>query len=323
MSNKMTKNFQQANQKTINLRNKICQKLNIKLIEVFDTNEHEFNKDVILGLWKNKKVVLRVGEIRPANFFPNGYDGKNIKIPKSYLINKKEKFEIEEYLKGKMIYELLMRPKVNKLYHDRILFRLIKAHWEFQRIASEINFYKKYNKKEKVEFFYQKGRRLINNKKLAAEIIQNKRYNYFWTKLCPAKWKFAPDNLILTKKNKIGLIDLAGARQAYWGYDLGWLIWPQWFHFSNSQYKGFDKHLKYLDNFFKVVYRLAPRIEKRDPKFFEKCWLIIFERLMGSFYDVAEGISHAKKNLNTRKREKLFIKFINGLLEGCVNKIKY
>ena len=312
--------MRQVNQKTINLRNKLCGQKGIKILKVFDTNEHEPNKDVVLGLWKNKKVVLRVGETRPANFLSNGFAGRYIKIPKSYLINRKEKFEIEEFLRGKMIYELSAKPRSDKLYQEKILNLLIKAHWEFQKITKQINFSKKY-KKEKLEFFYQKGKKLIDNKKSATEIIQNKRYNYFWTKLYPAKWKFAADNLILAQENKLGLIDLAGVRKAYWGYDLGWLIWLQWFHFSNSQYKEFDKHIKYLDNFFKRVYQLAPRTEKEDPKFFEKCWLIIFERLMGSFYDVAEGISHAKKNLNTRKREKLFINFINNILTECYRKL--
>lgn len=316
----MTNNdFKKINQKIINLRNAICQKMGIKLIRVFDTNEHEPHKDVILGLWKNKKVVLRVGEHRPMNFFKNGYRGKFLVIPKSYLINKIENYEIEEYISGKMICEIT-KIKADRLYQGKNLHLLINAHWEFQKIAKQINF-NKFNRKEKLEFFYQKGKKINNYKAQADEIIQCKRYNYFWGQLYPAKWKFAPDNLILTFDNKIGFIDLAGIRKAYWGYDLGWLIWPHWFLFSNSQYRKINEHIKYLDNFFRIVYQLAPNREKKDSKFLEKCWLIIFERLIGSFYDVAEGISHAKKNLHDAKRRKLFIKFINGLLKECLNKI--
>ncbi|MBU1036936.1 hypothetical protein KKF32_02785 [Patescibacteria group bacterium] len=311
------------NKKIVSLRNQICQKENIKVLKIFDTNEHELTKDVILGKWQNKKVVLRVGEHRLDNFFPQGYLGKNFIIPEVYLINHQENYEIEEYLPGKLFCNLLAKPKYNKLIiNDQWLKRLIKAHWEFQKIVESKHLPIKYQKKDKILKFYGYAKKSISSTEriVVEKIINGKQYNFFWQKIYPCKWKYSHDNLLAMPKSKVGLIDLAGVGRRVWGYDLGWLFWPQWFNFSKSDYLKFKEHFEYLQKFFNLVYVHAPVKEKKQPKlFYQKCHLVLLERIIGAMYDLNAKISHTRKVKSGQKS--MMMKFLKGLLTLTLAKI--
>jgi len=306
------------NKKVIEFRNEVCKKKNIELIKVFDTNEHEPFKDVILGKWQGKKIVLRVGEHRPVVFFKKGYIGKNLIIPQNYFLNIKEKYEIEEYLNGELLSDLFKKPAYNKLFLNNFwLEKLIKAHWEFQKITKNIKLKNKIKKREQIFKYFKIAKRNIINKELISsceEKINNKKYLYFWNTPFPFKWKYSQDNLIATPDKKIGYIDLCGVGKRYWGYDLGWMFWPQWFYFSESNYGKVKEHFKYLVKFFQLVYKYAPEKERKNvKKFNEKCQLVLFERIIGGIYDISANISHTKKM--SSKKKKLMLKFLNKLLK--------
>lgn len=236
-------------QATIRLREEIIAKKQIQLVKVFDTNEHEDYKDVVLGKWQNKKIVLRIGERRPINFFRDGYRGKYFVVPRLYLSSCKYNYEIEEYLAGKLFCDLLAKPKYNKIAFDnRWLATLIKAHWEFQVVVKNTRINKIVSSRKKAGKFLKPALAEIKNqnKEKVKFIINSDKYDFFWQKLYPCKWKYSADNLLAMPNKKIGFIDLAGISMRHWGYDLGWLIWPQWFAFSQDDYKQVEKHWQYL-----------------------------------------------------------------------------
>jgi len=298
----------------IKLRHQICVQKGIKIIKIFDTYQKEKDKDVILGQWQGKKIILRIGEHRPVDFFPDGYQGDYLVIPKIYTINKKLNYEIEQYLDGKLLFDLLQKIKTNHLLAPGWLKPVIKSFWEWQYIGSGLKL-KKINCRKKLEQFFNQGSHLIKHPQIAASIINNNKYNFFWAEHYPAKWKFATDNLVALPERKIGFIDLKGVSQRYWGYDLGWIVWPAWFNFNSTEIRLHHQHFKYLKNFFNLVYSLAPSSEKKNKRIFiTKCWLVIFERIIGSYRDVALDIAHIKNNLNTKTKKNLFVNFLDQLL---------
>ena len=251
-----------SSKKIVSLRNKVCKKKNIKILKIFDTNKHEPHKDVVLGEWDKKKIVLRTGEHRPLNFFKKGYVGKNLVIPKPYVINSKLNYEIEEFLEGKQFDNIFPKPKYNKLIIDKEWEEgVIKSFWEFQKIGKRINLKNKINTKEQIEKFYNKAKISLNRKYFDGcdNIIFGEKFSKFWKNPFPSKWKFSPDNLIALGNKKVGFIDLHNVGLRHWGYDLGWQIWPQWFKFSASDYKKANGHFNCIEDFFNVVDEFAPQ----------------------------------------------------------------
>jgi len=89
-------------QKVITEVFKICKEKSIKLLKVFDTNEHEPDKDVILGQWKNKKVVLHFSDFtQNLGYFRPILDRKNIHT------------KINSELENKVLPEFRKSPKIN------------------------------------------------------------------------------------------------------------------------------------------------------------------------------------------------------------------
>ena len=112
---------------------------------------------------------------------------------------------------------------------------------------------------------------------------------------------------------KVGFIDLVKVSRRIWGYDLGWLYWPQWYHFSSSDFKKAKEHFAYLERFHNLVYRFAPLAEKKKKlRFYQKCHLVLLERVIGSMYDLNRKIRHTLKMSAKQKKE--MMKFLNELL---------
>ncbi len=303
---------------TVVIRKQIIKKEALILIKVMDTNENEAHKDVVLV--KNsvgRKLILRIGEVRAHNFWPRGYHGKDFVVPRIFKTAKLGKiiYEIEEYLPGRLLSDVLSRPRASKILPAGILKRLIQTHWEFQlRVPSSqlrVNW-----SSQNLEKFYQKARNFLTPElqKKIREIISGRRYAQYWSANYPAKWKFSVDNLILLPDGRIGFVDLARAGKRFWGYDLGWLFWPAWLHFRAKDFNNPVGHIRHLNQVFKLVYRLAPAREKKRKDFYKRCWLIIMERCLGALFDIVNRTSHIKKNLKGVKRQRQYRIFVLGLL---------
>jgi len=313
------------NQSIIEKRNKIIKRNNFKLLKVFDTNEHEDYKDVVLVLdpKDNKKKVLRVGEHRTKNFFYRGYHGKSLIIPKIYKINteKNNPYEIEEFIPGKLIHQKFKVTLADSLIPDKYIDLMIKSFWEFQKVAQKqrIPRHKVWN--EKIKKHYNYATVLIDNPDRVTELLNKPKIKKFFQNnkyLC--KWKFSIDNLIVTDDNKLGFIDLARVSKSFWGYDLGWIFWPSWFHLTINEYKKANKHFKYLEKLFKKINKLSPKSNRVDIIY--SGYLLILERIIGTFFDLSAQISHAQKINSQNKKRKAYIKFLNELLILTIDKIE-
>ena len=316
------------NHEVIKKRNTLLKKFNLKLIKVFDTNEHEDYKDVVLVYDKKdkKKKVLRVGEHRAINFFYQGYKGKNLIIPKIYRINTKDndKYEIEEFIGGKLLVDSLKKQTATYPLEDKYLELLIKTFWEFQTIAKRVKLSKPEVLNAKIKKHLEPAFKVMNLelKSRVEKLFSNKMAVKFFTDLnYSRKWKFSVDNLILTPDNKIGFVDLARAGKSFWGYDLGWIFWPSWFHFPIQEYKKAKEHFIWLENLFHQVEKHKPaKIKKINIQF--SGYLLILERIIGAMFDFAANISHARKITKSKQKTKAFVKFLNKLLELTLNKIE-
>lgn len=293
-------------------------KESLVLIKVMDTNEHESHKDV--ALVKNarrQKLILRIGEIRTENFWPRGYQGKYFVAPRLYKTARLEKvvYEIEEYLPGWLLSDILPKPRAAKVLPQDILKKLILAHWEFQSSVASTQSSVNWSRKN-LEKFYHSAKKFLEpdlNTKIK-KIIYGRGYQKYWQAKYPCKWKFSIDNLILMPDGRIGFIDLARVGKRFWGYDLGWLFWPAWHHFRNSDFKNSRKHIQHLHKIFKLVYKLAPAREKRRRDFYKRCWLIVLERCLGALYDIDQQTAHIVKNLSSINRQKSYRNFVLGVL---------
>jgi len=309
------------------IKSAILRKYNLKLIKNFDTNEHELDKDVFLA--KNKKseyVVVRIGERRPANFFPNGYNGKHFKIPKLYYCNPPIKtnidkkhnisfYEIEEYLEGNLIFDICSEEKsAKKPLPDNLLKKILQTYWEFYIAVSEKALPNNWDVNKKLIKHFEKGKILMRDSEKIKKLINDNMI--FWNKRKPSKWKYSLDNLIMMPDGKIGFIDLFGAGKYFPHYDLGWIIWPMWFNFTSNELLKSKEHIKWIkNNFIPNIIKSAPQKNLINKK---QCWLIIFERLVGSYYDVAEKITHVQEKIKDKEWTDLHIKFLNELMEEVI-----
>lgn len=314
----------------VKLRNKIIKEKNLELIKVFDTNEYEQHKDVALVEDSSgRKMILRCGETRNSkDVFPEGYQGEHFIIPEIYQLQDKkdERFELVEYISGDMISSMEFEQGVSQLMEKNMLEKLIEAHWEFQQVAQD-----KMNeklkptwKKENLSNFFETGKQVIDEILLreTKRIVESDKYDWFWQPNYPAKWKFALDNLILTAEGKIGFVDLAKIGKRFWGYDLGWLFWPNWHHFSEKEMQQYDKYYETLQDFFDLVYQHAPEPEQND-EFYTKCNLVLFERIIGSTFDIVNETGHLMKFIKNQENFKEnYAHFLNGLLSQTLKDIE-
>jgi len=308
----------------LKIRKSIISKKNYKLVKIFDSVEKTSGeKDVSLcKTVEGKLVILRVGEIHPKTFFPDGYVGKNLVIPKLYESNDKNIiYEIEEALSGKMICDVDMKNHLTGKIDEKILRKLFAAFWEFQIIARNVKLKQKGNKNNLFEHL-KLAEPLLQSSARIKKIINDN--NDFWKDLYPSKWKFATDNLLILPNNKIGFIDNVNVGLRYFAYDLGWLIWPRWVEMKTVKFDQVDEQLIYLKKFLSLVKKTKPKqikISNLEKKF----WLMIMHRLIGAIADVARNVRHlADWNMGdggSKKRTEKHLKFLNALLEEVIKKV--
>ncbi|MBI4653145.1 hypothetical protein HY750_02725 [Candidatus Kuenenbacteria bacterium] len=320
--NKLKINEKQKKENLVEVRTVLSSQKKLKVIKVFDTIEKTSGeKDVSLCQTQDgNKVILRIGEIRPSSFFLNGFESKHFVIPKIYERQEAEiPYEIEEYLDGILVCDFDKQQSKTGKIDPKISKKLLATFWEFQYVAANIGLEQKFDKSKILKHF-EKAKPLLQEPQLIQKLIN--QYENFWKGAYPSKWKFSTDNLIMMPGNKIGFIDNAEAGLRYFGYDLGWLLWPRWVEMETKHFDEVNDHFKYLKQFMKQAYQMAPeKIENFEKNF----WLVIFDRLVGAIYDVACDTRHLndwgmKKNGNKKRKEKHLV-FLNKLLALVVKKL--
>lgn len=324
----MTTQRSGTNQPTVaDVRRRLLRQHRLAVIERFDTYGHTSGtKDVMLAaLPDGRRAILRIGEARPARFFPAGYQGKYLVIPQVYARRSRGvPWELEEYLPGRLLSEVDRLNVRTGAIAPPLLRRLVGAFWEFQRVGQTIPLKPQFNI-EKIFEHLRKAKPLLREPKLVERIIL--RYRAFWFGRHPSKWKYALDNLMLTPNGKIGFIDNAGVGLRYLGYDLGWLLWPGWITMATSRYANVRAYLAYLNRFEQLARQLAPpRVPVRNGVNRNFLWLTVLERLVGAAFDVANHTRHlAHHGLGPDgppKRRHWHVTFLNTLLKHVISQLE-
>lgn len=297
----------------------------LQIVEVFDTiDKTSGEKDVSLCQTKDgNKVILRIGEIRPLVFFPEGFRGKHFVVPKVYERQEsKIPYEIVEYLKGDLVIDIDKKQSTTGKIDPQVLEKLLAAFWEFQYAARNIKLEQKFDKSKILKHF-EKAKPLLENPQTIQRHID--QYESFWKGAYPSKWKFSTDNLIVVPDSRIGFIDNAGVGLRYFGYDLGWLLWPRWVEMETERFDDIDEHFQYLEQFMEQVHNMDPKKEEIED-FERNFWLVIFERLIGGIYDVARNVRHLDdwgmgKDGDEKRKEK-HLAFLKGLLARVVKELQ-
>ncbi len=292
-----------------------------KLLNVFDTFEKTSEtKDVFLVEVKSgEKRIIRIGETRPHTFFPNGYMGKYLMIPRIFEIETTGlSYEIEEYIEGTMACDLNGNISQKGEIKQEVLELLINAFWEFQTVGNQVPL-TSFSVMEKVEKHFEKAKEFLPNPDEIKALIL--KQSEFLNTQYPSKWKYALDNLIITKEGKVCFIDNVNVGLRHFGYDLGWLIWPLWLHMKTEYYEThFDDHLRYLESVKELVKTKKPDdIEFSSFTIDHAFWFVVFERVIGALFDVGNQTRHLAENgidnQEGRERTEKHVQFLHKLLE--------
>lgn len=274
------------------LRNLLTERHGLQIDEVFDTFlKTDGKKDVLLCRRDaGERVILRIGELRSPALPIEGYEGKYIRIPKLIGMGKDPvPYEIEEYIHGSMAFQANLDEGPEGRIHTELLEKLIAAYWEFYAFAESLPLEAK-DVSEKIHTHFEGASHLFQY----ADDVQNVmvRYESFWHGQYPSKWKFSLDNLVILPDGKIGFIDNGNIGLRYFGYDIGWLIWPRWIEMKTEQYDDPLGHIEWLEEVLDQWARTMPE-DIHPPLLDERCfWLIVFERLVGAVYDIANNTRH-------------------------------
>ncbi|MFH1171151.1 MAG: hypothetical protein V1778_01255, partial [bacterium] len=120
-------------------REELLQRFGLKISTTFDTFAKEGGrKDVALVTKGREQLILRVGEVRPASFFPNGYIGHHFVVPRLEEYDTDGiPFELEEYIQGKHLWKTLVHGDDGRLAPEAWGF-LLKVFWEFQDVGRSL-----------------------------------------------------------------------------------------------------------------------------------------------------------------------------------------
>lgn len=233
-------------------------------------------------------VILRLGERRPDWFFTDGFVGETLRIPRQFHAGgDRVPYEIEEHVTGPKIcdveHEWNKRGQISPVTQDR----LIAVFWEFQNVVSSFPLEQLFYTDRLQTLFHEAGDLVPPE---ANELI--KKYTSFWNGSFPAKWKFATDNLIIDENDKVVFIDNVKIGARYFGYDLGWLIWPRWVEMDTSAFHDVDQQIKYLDAFKNKLITSIPSNAVVPENIDQAFDLMLFERLIGSLFDVRRQARH-------------------------------
>lgn len=309
----------------IELRQQLLKQHGLKLIRVFDTFENTSGeKDVSLCTTElGEHRILRIGEIRPQNFFLDGYEGNLLKIPKIfYRLDGDQPYEIEEYIEGRLAYEEDPEGAVGGYIENRLLEKLIITFWEFQVVGRTVAL-RSIPVLEKFEKHFEKSKHLIVNAERVWSAVNARRS--FWEGQHPSKWKFALDNLILTPDGKVVFIDNANVGLRHFAYDLGWLIWPIWIQMQTELFMDPATQIKYLEHFLGEVQRLRPTDLVKDVNIEQAFWLTVLQRAVGALFDLENNTRHlANWKLDLEgdpDRRTRHIGFLNSIIDESLLRI--
>lgn len=272
-------------------RSELLKRLGFDVLHVYDTFEKESgHKDVFLAGNAKEKAIVRVGEARPAGFFPEGYQGKSIRIPKLIEHNLANvPYEVEEYIDGVVLTDKAHVDKDRGEIARETLAIAIGAFWELQSIGRTLPLDQKFTI-EKIWKHLEKAKTLLPDEQRIRALIASREA--FWNGSYPSKWKFSLDNLMLVD-GKVAFIDNINVGLRFLGYDIGWLIWPSWVHLSPEHAENhFDDYLVYLNGIHAMFCNAQPDDLRCDTDVSEAFWLTILERIIGALYDVENETRH-------------------------------
>ncbi|MBI4434183.1 hypothetical protein HY632_05405 [Candidatus Uhrbacteria bacterium] len=301
-------------------RDALLQERGWTLLSVFDTNAHEPFKDVSrVRTATGAERILRIGERRPPEFFPNGYSGTHIVIPKLHESSEDPCFELEELLPGTLLSAIEPVPTAHMFVRPDLLTECIEGFWELSWMFPTQPLAPKWRREEKLLKHFAGARTLLTAEEHHRIMCVLMATQDFWNSTHAAKWKYSLDNIILLPDQRLGLIDLARVGTYFWGYDLGWLLWSRWFHLPLEALQHPEMHLRAIERYFAQIIALAPSGETQLPHgaphhLHHRLALVLLERIIGAFFDVAESIAHTRSTLATPERRDAFVAFLHALL---------
>lgn len=262
----------------------------LTVVTIFDSSEKTKGlKDVIGCQTENgERVILRIGERRPDWLFPQGFIGQTIRFPRQlHAGGTTIPYEIEEWIEGEMLFEGQQKWSEHGQLSPEMQNKLLATFWESQTVLKDFPLEQLFSVDRLRAFFTNAGDLVPAEAKTVIDGNET-----FWNGAYPAKWKFATDNLITDTEGKIVLIDNVKVGARYFGYDLGWVIWPRWIEMSTESFTDVDSQIAYLDNFKQKLIDSKP-VDANAPADIGRAFdLMLFERLIGSLFDVNQQTRH-------------------------------
>ena len=299
----------------VGVRDRVVEDRGLHVVRIFDTNEHEPDKDVCLVKDAEGTVlVLRTGEVRTEGVFEDGFVGATLVVPKRITWSADPAWELEEYLDAPELIAL------TDVHQSEVEERMVKGFWEMQQAWSDVGL----PPAEQKAIEHAKGAlELLTPQEKMRVLAAARKYETFLRGQYPSKWKYSKDNLLWLPNGKLGLIDLPRMGLRHWGYDLGWIYWPEWYTMTPEAWSDVDGYIKRLEKLFALVEAHKPEEVEIGSLVVERMlWLGCLTRIIGGFYDVAQNISHAQEIVADEKRREAFLAFLHGLLDHALNKVE-
>lgn len=304
-------------------RSRILAEHRLTLEREFDTFRKESGrKDVVTARTETgERVIVRLGERRPSWLFPEGFVGTSIRIPRLIASGgDRIPFEIEEAIEGTMMVDLDRATESLGQLSDTTLKKLAAAFWEFQHIGAELPLEPVYSVEKQVERFATALDQPTQD--IIRPIIEKHRSSL--EAQYPSKWKFATDNLILDADGRVAFIDNVKMGKRFFGYDIGWIIWPSWLHMNEAAWADVDRHAAYLDRVKTFFFGNIPANIEHPDNLDTAFNLIVFERLVGSLFDISNQTKHlASSGLGAEHTDRLHAHetFLRRMLDRIVERL--
>ncbi|MFH1171699.1 MAG: hypothetical protein V1778_04130, partial [bacterium] len=169
---------------------------------------------------------------------------------------------------------------------------------------------------EKINKHFAQAETLLSDALTVRKLID--RHADFWSGHYPSKWKFALDNLLLTKDRKAAFIDNVNIGSRFLCYDLGWIIWPMWLHMSDAAFlQPVGSHIDYLVSVCTQLQAAQPSTLSLRDSLEEAFWLTVFERCIGALFDVVNQTKHlassglAEQNARREHHQQFLLALLN------------
>jgi hypothetical protein len=268
----------------------------LRLVSNFRTFETSGGRKLVCACEDafGRAVILRVGERRPSWFFPDGYEGQYIRVPRRHDAGDGPvPFEIEELVEGSMVANIERAEFRKGKFSHGMLAKLLAAFWEFQRVVAPMPLEQLYAA-DKLSAHLKDAEPQITDA-LWSRVHRALEANAsFWKGGFPSKWKFAADNLLIDARGKVALIDNVAVGARYFAYDLGWLVWPRWVGMDTEYFSEVFDHHAYLASIRRAYasprFTEGVRLPEEDAG--HAFTLMLLERVIGSLSDVERQTRH-------------------------------